>query len=83
MGSFQASMLEAFQSLREELSIKKKAEAESSLPTSNPGTSSNTAANLDLPPPRSSTNIHTEAMDVDVGPALPPRLVLNPDTSDQ
>ena len=38
MGSFQASMLEAFQSLREELTIKKKAEAESSLPTSNPGT---------------------------------------------
>ena len=83
MGSFQASMLEAFQSLREELTIKKKAEAESSLLTSNPGTSGNTAANLDLPPPRSSTNIHTEAMDVDVGPALPPRLVLNPDTSDQ
>ena len=83
MGSFQASMLEAFQSLREELTLKKKAEAESSLPTSNPGTSSNTAANLDLHPPRSSTNIHTEAMDVDVGLALPPRLVLNPDTSDQ
>ena len=83
MGSFQASMLEVFQSLRDELTIKKKAEAESSLPTSNPGMSSNTAANLDLPPPRSSTNIHTEAMDVDVGPALPPRLVLNPDTSDQ
>ena len=76
-------MLEAFQSLRNELTIKKKAEAESSFPTSNPCTSSNTAANLDLPPPRSSTNIHTEAMDVDVGPALPPRLVLNPDTSDQ
>ena len=83
MGSFQASMLEAFQSLREELTIKKKAEAESSLPASNRGTSSNTAAHLDLPPPRSSTNIHTAAMDVDVGPALPPRLVLNPDTSDQ
>ena len=83
MGSFQASMLEAFQSLQEELTIKKKAEAESSLPTSNPDTSSNTAANLDLPPPRSSTNIHTEAVDEDVGPALPPRLVLNPDTSDQ
>ena len=83
MGSFQASMLEAFQSLREEFTIKKKPEAESSLPASNPGTSSNTAAHLDLPPSRSSTNIHTKAMDVDVGPALPPRLVLNPDTSDQ
>ena len=78
MGSFQASMLEAFQSLREELTIKKKPEAESSLPASNPGRSSNTAAHLDLPPPRSSTNIYTEAMDVDVGPALPPRPVLNP-----
>ena len=76
-------MLEAFQSLREELTIKKKPEAESSLPASNPGTSSNTAAHLGLPPLRSSTNIDTKAMDVDVGPALPPRLVLNPDTSDQ
>ena len=84
MGSFQASMLEAFQSLREELTTKKKAKVESSLPASKPGTSSNNAVNLDLPPPRSSTNIHTEAMDVDYGPALPPLLVLNQqDTSDQ
>ena len=83
MGSFQASMLEAFQSLREELTTKKKSEVESSFPASKPGTSSNNAAHLDLPPPRSSTNIQTEAMDVDVGPALPPRLVLNQDTSDQ
>ena len=50
---------------------------------SKPGTSSNNAVNLDLPPPISSTNIHTEAMDVDYGPALPPRLVLNQqDTSE-
>ena len=57
MGSFQASMLEAFQSLREELTIKKKPEVESSFPASNPATSSNNAAHLDLLPPRSSTNI--------------------------
>ena len=83
MGSFQASMLEAFQSLREELASKKTTEVESSFPASKPGTSSDNAVNLDLPPPRSSTNMHTEAMDVDYGPALPPRLVLNQDTSDQ
>ena len=76
-------MLEAFQSLREELTTKKKSEVESSFPASKRGTSSNNTAHLDLPPPRSSTNIQTEAMDVDVGPALPPRLVLNQDTSDQ
>ena len=83
MGSFQASMLEAFQSLRDELATQKKVEVESSLPTSKPGSSSNNAAHLDLPPPRSSANIQSEAMDVDYGPALPPRLVLNQDTSDQ
>ena len=76
-------MLEAFQSLREELATQKKVEVESSLPASKPGSSSNNAAPLDLPPPRSSTNIQSEAMDVDYGPALPPRLVLNQDTSDQ
>ena len=82
MGSFQASMLEAFQSLREELTTKKTTEVESLFPASKPGPSSDNAANLDLPPPRSST-MHTEAMDVDYGPALPPRLVLSQDTSDQ
>ena len=55
MGSFQASMLEAFQSLREELTAKKKTEVESSFPASKPGTSSDNAVNLNLPPPRSST----------------------------
>ena len=76
-------MLEAFQSLREELATQKKVEVESSLPASKPGSSSNNAAPLDLPPPRSSTNIQSEAMDMDYGPALPPRLVLNKDTSEQ
>ena len=83
MGSFQASMLEAFQSLREELAIKKPSEVEPSSHASKAGPSSNIAAHLDLPPPRSSTNAQSEAMDVDVGPALPPRLVLNQTTSDQ
>ena len=76
-------MLEPFQSLREELTIKKPTEVEPSSHASKPGPSSNIAAHLDLPPPRSSTNAQSEAMDVDVGPALPPRLVLNQTTSDQ
>ena len=83
MGSFQASMLEAFQSLREELAVKKPAEVDPSPHASKAGPSSKSAANLDLPPPRSSTNAQSEAMDVDVGPALPPRLVLNQTSSDQ
>ena len=76
-------MLEAFQSLREELAIKKPSEVEPSPHASKAGPSSNIAAHLDLPPPRSSTNAQSEAMDVDVGPALPPRLVLNQPASDQ
>ena len=68
-------MLEAFQSLREELATQKKVEVESSLLASKPGSSSNNAAHLDLPPPRSGTNLPSEAMDVDYGPALSPRLV--------
>ena len=63
MGSFQTSMLEAFQSLREELTAKRQTEVDqTSFLASKPGTSSNNAVNLDLPPPRSSTNIHTETM---------------------
>ena len=84
MGSFQASMLEAFQSLQEELTAKKQTEVDqTSFLASKPGTSS-TAVNLDLPTPRPRANPQTEDMDVDYGPALPPRLVLNQhDTSDQ
>ena len=78
MGSFQASMVEAFQSLREELTAKKQTEVDqTSFLASKPGTSSKTAVNLDLPPPRPSTNSQTKAMDVDYGPALPPRRVLD------
>ena len=76
-------MLEAFQSLREELATQKKVEVESSLLASKPGSSSNNAAPLDLPPPRSGTNLPSEAMDVDYGPALPPRLVPTQDSSEQ
>ena len=76
-------MLEAFQSLREELAVKKPAEVDPSPHASKAGPSSNSAAHLDLPPPRSSTNAQSEAMDVGVGPALPPRLVLNQTSSDQ
>ena len=76
-------MLEAFQSLREELATQKKVEVESSLLASKPGSSSNNAAPLDLPPPRSGTNLPSEAMDVDYGPALPPRLVSTQDSSEQ
>ena len=83
MGSFQASMLEAFQSLREELAVKQKVETQSSTLASKPGLSSSSAAPLDLPPPRSGTNIPSEDMDVDYGPALPPRLVSTQPSSDQ
>ena len=56
MGSFQASMLEAFQSLREELTSKNQTQVDqTSVSASKPGTSSHTAVNLDLPPPRHRT----------------------------
>ena len=72
MGSFQASILEAFQSLRDELSNKKQAEVvQTSASASRPGTS---AVNLDLPHPRPTPTTQTEDMDVDYGPALPPGL---------
>ena len=75
MGSFQASILEAFQSLRDELSNKKQAEVvQTSASASRPGTS---AVNLDLPTPRPTPNTQTEDIDVDYGPALPPGLGLD------
>ena len=48
-------MLEAFQSLREELTAKKQTVDQTSFLASKPGTSS-TAVNLDLPPPRPRVN---------------------------
>ena len=74
MGSFQAPMLEAFQSLRDELTTKKQAEVDqTSASASKPGPSTS-AVNLDLPPLRPRTTSHVEEMEVDYGPALPPRL---------
>ena len=67
-------MLEAFQSLRDELTTKKQAEVDqTSASASKPGTSTS-VVNLDQPPPRPRTTSHAEEMDVDYGPALPPRL---------
>ena len=84
MGSFQASMLEAFQSLREELTSKKQRWIRPRVSASKPGTSSRAVVNLDLPPPRPRTTIQTENMDVDYGPAIPPHLGSDPhNASDQ
>ena len=67
-------MLEAFQSLRDELTTKKQAEVDqTSASASKPGPSTS-AVHLDLPPPRPRTTSHVEEMEVDYGPALPPRL---------
>ena len=58
MGSFQASILEAFQSLQEELTTKKQAQVDqTSASASKPGPSTS-AVNLDLPPPRPRTTSH-------------------------
>ena len=73
MESFLASMLEAFQSLQDELTAKKQVEVDqTSTSASKPGPSSQTV-NLDLAPPRPRPTSHEE-MEVDYGPALPPRL---------
>ena len=67
-------MLEAFQSLRDELTTKKRAEVDqTSASASKPGPSIS-AVNLDLPPLRPRTTSHVEEMEVDYGPVLPPRL---------
>ena len=74
MRSSQASMLKAFQSLRDKLTAKKQVEVDqTSASASKPG-SSNNAVNLDLPPPIPRPTSHVEEMEVDYGPALPPRL---------
>ena len=69
MGSFQASMLEAFKSLRDELTSKKQVEVDQTS-DSKPGTSQ-AAVNLDLPLPRQPWTItNVERMEVDYGPTL-------------
>ena len=66
-------MLDAFQSLREELTSKKQVEVDQTS-ASKPGTSQ-AAVNLDLPSPRQPrTTSNVEKMEVDYGPALPPQL---------
>ena len=73
MGSFQASMLGAFQSLQDELTSKKQVDV-GQTSASKPGTSQ-AAVNLDLPPPRQPrTTSDVEQMEVDYGPALSPHL---------
>ena len=74
MGSFQASMLEVFQSFRDKLTTKRRAEVDQSSATASKPGPSTSAVNLDLPPPRPRTNSHVEEMEVDYGPALPPHL---------
>ena len=65
-------MLEAFKSLRGELSSKKQAEVvQTSASASKPGTR---VDNLDQLHPRPTNNPPTEDMDVDYDPALPPGL---------
>ena len=75
MGSFQASMSEAFQSFRDKLTSEKQVEVDQiSASASKPGTSQ-AAVNLDLPPPRHPwTTSNVEQMEVDYGPALSPHL---------
>ena len=55
MGSFQASMLEAFQSLQDELTTKKQAEVDQTSASASKPETSSSAVNLDLPPPRPRT----------------------------
>ena len=68
MGSFQASVLEAFQSLRDKSTTKKKHSEvdQTSASASKPGTSTS-VVNLDPPAPRLRTTSHAEEMDVDYG----------------
>ena len=81
MGVFQASMLEAFQSLRDEFSSFQKTSKQPEVEVdqtcasaSEPGPS-NQAVNLDPPPSRPWPTSHSvEDMEVNYGPSLPPRL---------
>ena len=74
MGSFQASMLEAFQSLRDKLTTKNKQRwirPRLQLLCLDPPL---VLLTWTYPPPRPRTTSHVEEMEVDYGPALPPRL---------
>ena len=66
-------MLEAFQSVRDDLTSKKQVEVDQTS-ASKPGTSQ-AAVTLDLTTPRQPrTTSNVEQMEVDYGPALPPHL---------
>ena len=67
-------MLEAFQSLRDELTAKKQAEVDQTTASASKPGPCTSAVNLDLPPPRPRTTSHVKEIEVDHGPALPPRL---------
>ena len=65
-------MLEAFQSLRDELTAKKQVEVDQTSASACKHGPSNQAVNLYLPPPRPRPTSHfVEQMEVDYGPALP------------
>ena len=81
MGIFQASMLEAFQSLRKFFSSFKKTsnqpevEVDQTSTSASKPTTSSQAVNQDPPHPRPRpTSQSAEVMEVDYGPALPPRV---------
>ena len=67
-------MSEAFQSLRNKLTTKTQAEVDQTLASASEPGPSTSAVYLDLPPLRPRTTSLVEEMEVDCGPALPPRL---------
>ena len=73
-GSFQASMLEAFQSLRDKLTTKKQAQVDQTLASAFKPGPSTSAVYLDSPHLRPTTISHVKEMEVDYGLALPPCL---------
>ena len=77
-------MFEAFQSLRDKFTTKKQVEVDQTSALASKLGPSTSAVNLDLPPPRPRTTSHVKEMEVDYGPALPPRLGSDPhNASDQ
>ena len=67
-------MLEAFQSLQDELTSEKQVEVDQTSTSASKSGHTSSAANLDLPPPRPRPTSYVEEMEVDYGPTLPPCL---------